>query len=81
LKTLHAARSRDFPVFYEANTRDEIHRVQALLGVHHLGQLGPQYLKLVDPTLRAPKYVRRPLQAVPAADLAAAPAAEASKPR
>jgi isopentenyl diphosphate isomerase/L-lactate dehydrogenase-like FMN-dependent dehydrogenase len=46
--------------------RDEIHRVQALLGVHHLGQLGPQYLKLVDPTLRAPKYVRRPLQAVPA---------------
>lgn len=61
--------------------RDEIHRVQALLGVHHLGQLGPQYLKLVDPTLRAPKYVRRPLQAVPAADLAAAPVAEASKPR
>jgi isopentenyl diphosphate isomerase/L-lactate dehydrogenase-like FMN-dependent dehydrogenase len=62
--------------------RDEIHRVQALLGVHQLGQLGPQYLKLVDPTLRAPKYVRRPLQAVPADPLAAASAAaEAAKPR
>jgi isopentenyl diphosphate isomerase/L-lactate dehydrogenase-like FMN-dependent dehydrogenase len=62
--------------------RDEIHRVQALLGVHQLGQLGPQYLKLVDPTLRAPKYVRRPLQAVPADPLAtASAAAEAAKPR
>jgi isopentenyl diphosphate isomerase/L-lactate dehydrogenase-like FMN-dependent dehydrogenase len=44
--------------------RDEIHRVLALLGCHNLAALGPQYLKLVDPTLRAPKYVRRPLQAV-----------------
>jgi isopentenyl diphosphate isomerase/L-lactate dehydrogenase-like FMN-dependent dehydrogenase len=59
--------------------RDEIHRVQALLGVHQLGQLGPQYLKLVDPTLRAPKYVRRPLQAVPA--VPAEPVAETGQPR
>ena len=27
LDALHAARTRDFPVFWEANTRDEIHRV------------------------------------------------------
>ncbi|MBC7782004.1 MAG: alpha-hydroxy-acid oxidizing protein [Proteobacteria bacterium] len=45
--------------------RDEISRVLALLGCRNLGDLGPQYLKLVDPTLRAPNQVRRPLRAVP----------------
>ncbi len=45
--------------------RDEIHRVIALLGCRNLAELGPHYLKLVDPTLRAPRRVRRPLSAVP----------------
>jgi isopentenyl diphosphate isomerase/L-lactate dehydrogenase-like FMN-dependent dehydrogenase len=45
--------------------RDEISRVLALLGCRSIADLGPQYLKLVDPTLRAPRLVRRPLRAVP----------------
>jgi isopentenyl diphosphate isomerase/L-lactate dehydrogenase-like FMN-dependent dehydrogenase len=35
--------------------RDEIHRNIALLGVSQLKQLGPQYLKFLDSTLRAPQ--------------------------
>ena len=45
-------------------SRDEISRNIALLGCRSLAELGPQYLKFVDPTLRAPKHFRGPLRAV-----------------
>ena len=44
--------------------RDEIHRNIALLGVNDLSQLGPQYLKFIDQTLR-PANMRPALRAVP----------------
>jgi isopentenyl diphosphate isomerase/L-lactate dehydrogenase-like FMN-dependent dehydrogenase len=44
--------------------RDEIHRNIALLGVNNLAQLGPQYLKFIDASLR-PANIRPPLRAVP----------------
>ena len=51
--------------------RDEIHRNIALLGVNTLSQLGPQYLKFIDNTLR-PASVRPALRAVPDAKVAGA---------
>lgn len=44
--------------------RDEIHRNIALLGVNKLSELGPQYLKFIDNSLR-PASVRPSLRAVP----------------
>jgi (S)-mandelate dehydrogenase len=44
--------------------RDEIHRNIALLGVNKLSELGPQYLKFVDASLR-PSSLRPALRAVP----------------
>jgi isopentenyl diphosphate isomerase/L-lactate dehydrogenase-like FMN-dependent dehydrogenase len=44
--------------------RDEIHRNIALLGVNKLSELGPQYLKFIDATLR-PASLRPALRAVP----------------
>ena len=44
--------------------RDEIHRNIALLGVSDLSQLGPQYLKFIDQTLR-PANLRPNLRVVP----------------
>ena len=51
--------------------RDEIHRNIALLGVNNLGELGPQYLKFLDSTLR-PANQRPALRAVPDAKVAEA---------
>jgi isopentenyl diphosphate isomerase/L-lactate dehydrogenase-like FMN-dependent dehydrogenase len=51
--------------------RDEIHRNIALLGVNDLSQLGPQYLKFLDPSLR-PATVRPNLRVVPEAKAAEA---------
>ncbi len=56
--------------------RDEIHRNIALLGVNNLGELGPQYLKFLDSTLR-PANQRPALRAVPDAKVAEAKVAEA----
>ena len=44
--------------------RDEISRVIALLGCRSLAELGPQYLKFVDPSLQPPKLARGGLRAV-----------------
>ena len=49
--------------------RDEIHRNIALLGVSDLSQLGPQYLKFIDQTLR-PANLRPNLRVVPEAKVA-----------
>ena len=51
--------------------RDEISRNIALLGCRSVTELGPQYLKFVDPTLKAPKSFRGALRAVPDAKAAA----------
>ena len=51
--------------------RDEIHRNIALLGVNDLSQLGPQYLKFIDNTLR-PAGVRPALRVVPDSKVAGA---------
>jgi isopentenyl diphosphate isomerase/L-lactate dehydrogenase-like FMN-dependent dehydrogenase len=45
--------------------RDEISRNIALLGCRSLAELGPQYLKFVDPTLKAPKSFRGAVRAAP----------------
>ncbi|MCC6535308.1 MAG: alpha-hydroxy-acid oxidizing protein [Burkholderiales bacterium] len=44
--------------------RDEIHRNMGLLGANTLSELGPQYLKFADPSLRPPQ-LRPSLRAVP----------------
>jgi isopentenyl diphosphate isomerase/L-lactate dehydrogenase-like FMN-dependent dehydrogenase len=61
-----AGASRALQIF-----RDEIHRNIALLGVNDLSQLGPQYLKFLDPSLR-PANVRPNLRVVPEAKAAEA---------
>jgi isopentenyl diphosphate isomerase/L-lactate dehydrogenase-like FMN-dependent dehydrogenase len=51
---------------------DEIRRVLALLGCNRISELGPQYLKITDPTLRAPRPERPALRAVAEAEAAEA---------
>lgn len=53
-----AGAARALEIFHE-----EIRRNMALLGVNSIGELGPQYLKFVDTTLR-PRGARVPLRAV-----------------
>jgi isopentenyl diphosphate isomerase/L-lactate dehydrogenase-like FMN-dependent dehydrogenase len=54
-----AGAARALEIFHE-----EIRRNMALLGVNAIGELGPQYLKFVDPTLRPRALSRTALRAV-----------------
>ncbi len=54
-----AGAARALEIFHE-----EIRRNIALLGVNTIGELGPQYLKFIDPTLRPHAVARPALRAV-----------------